>query len=239
MTARIAIRYFGATFVLMFMPVLSHVYAQDVAEDVSKSDILLDMQKQIDELTDSISGIEFRIIDELVKRLKGDLAEQQVKFIEEQNVKMKQMLDNIGRLDATLTTIQRELAHTSEESRKSLDHIEKQSDVIQEALAGLDQEFEKLETRQRKLAQGSEDYWKSLDGQIKQQNDMIEKAHDGLVQEVKRRVKESNGLDYLQVFKSNRDRVIFLIDSLDREMNESGGFDPKENHSTLMFGHEY
>lgn len=48
-----------------------------------------------------------------------------------------------------------------------------------------------------------------------------------------------DGLDYLQVFVDKNGRKLFFIDQLSKDMIESGDFDKRHNHCTLMFAHEY
>lgn len=57
---------------------------------------------------------------------------------------------------------------------------------------------------------------------------------------VKEKVKEENGLDYLQVFVHKRTGIkLFFIDQLNTEMIASGQFKPEYNYCTLMFASEY
>jgi len=62
-----------------------------------------------------------------------------------------------------------------------------------------------------------------------------------MVLEVKQRVSDNNGADYLQVFKSSSEDKIYILDQLDRIMKDG---QPKEwidenDYFTVLFAHEY
>ena len=62
-----------------------------------------------------------------------------------------------------------------------------------------------------------------------------------MVLEVKQRVLDNNGADYLQVFKTSSEEKIFIIDQLDIIMKDG---QPKEwidenDYFTVLFSHEY
>lgn len=59
-----------------------------------------------------------------------------------------------------------------------------------------------------------------------------------IYQEIQKLVKEKNGLDYLQVFEKNGQRL-FFIDQLNKEMIASGEFAPEHHYCTLLFDYEY
>ena len=52
-------------------------------------------------------------------------------------------------------------------------------------------------------------------------------------------VREKGGIDYLQVYLDEQGRKLYLIDQLNREMIESGQYQPDDNHHTLLWAHEY
>jgi hypothetical protein len=52
-------------------------------------------------------------------------------------------------------------------------------------------------------------------------------------------VMENGGADYLQVFENGKGAKLYFIDQLNREMIQSGGYEPEHNHCTLMFSSEY
>jgi hypothetical protein len=62
-----------------------------------------------------------------------------------------------------------------------------------------------------------------------------------IISEVKKRVEEKKGADYLQVFLDESERKIFVIDQLNEEMKQEN---PKEwvmenNYYTILFAEEY
>lgn len=50
---------------------------------------------------------------------------------------------------------------------------------------------------------------------------------------------QESGIDYLQVYISCEGEKLFFIDQLNQEMIESGEYENKDNHCTLMFASEY
>ncbi len=52
-------------------------------------------------------------------------------------------------------------------------------------------------------------------------------------------VQEKNGVDYFQVYEDDEGQKLYLIDELNREMIESGQYEAKDNHCTLLFSWEY
>lgn len=62
-----------------------------------------------------------------------------------------------------------------------------------------------------------------------------------ILAEVKKRVKENNGADYLQVFIDDNERKIFVIDQLNEEMKAENPEEwVKENdYFTILFAEEY
>lgn len=60
-----------------------------------------------------------------------------------------------------------------------------------------------------------------------------------IYQDVKKFVKEKNGIDYLQVYIDEKGRKLFFMDQLNKEMIESGNYKKEDNHCTLMFADEY
>lgn len=57
---------------------------------------------------------------------------------------------------------------------------------------------------------------------------------------VKEKVKEENGLDYLQVFiHKTKGTKLYFIDQLNTEMIASGQFKPEYNYCTLLLADEY
>ena len=58
--------------------------------------------------------------------------------------------------------------------------------------------------------------------------------------EVKKTVKEQNGIDYLVVYiHEETGQKLFFIDQLNKEMIDSGGYEPEHNHCTLLLASEY
>ncbi len=64
-----------------------------------------------------------------------------------------------------------------------------------------------------------------------------------IIWQVKNRVEERNGADYLQVFKNEKGEKIFFIDQLSKSMLDGEDYTEEEkkeyNHATIMFSHEY
>ena len=52
-------------------------------------------------------------------------------------------------------------------------------------------------------------------------------------------VKETGGLDYLQVYENETGDKLYFIDQCDPEMMAQELFDEEYNHCTLLFDHEY
>lgn len=50
---------------------------------------------------------------------------------------------------------------------------------------------------------------------------------------------QNNGADYLQAYHSDDGRRIWIIDQLNKEMIESGEYDPDFNYYTVLFPEEY
>lgn len=61
----------------------------------------------------------------------------------------------------------------------------------------------------------------------------------GIYYDVLKFVEEKGGIDYLQVYTDGDGRKLFFIDQLDKNMIESGNFNPEDNYCTLLFAHEY
>lgn len=58
--------------------------------------------------------------------------------------------------------------------------------------------------------------------------------------EVKELVKEQNGIDYLVVYvHEETTQKLFFIDQLNKEMIDSGSYQPEHNHCTLLKAEEY
>jgi len=58
--------------------------------------------------------------------------------------------------------------------------------------------------------------------------------------DIKALVKESNGIDYLQVYiHEETTQKIYCIDQLNKEMIESGEFKTEDNHWTILLAEEY
>ena len=60
-----------------------------------------------------------------------------------------------------------------------------------------------------------------------------------IYQDVQDFAKQSNGIDYLQVYTDNDGRELFLIDQLDQEMIENGEYGLLHNYCTMMYANEY
>ena len=62
-----------------------------------------------------------------------------------------------------------------------------------------------------------------------------------IILEVKNRVQELGGADYLQVFKNSEGKKIFVIDQLNKEMKEenSSEFVEENDYFTILFSYEY
>ena len=64
-----------------------------------------------------------------------------------------------------------------------------------------------------------------------------------IVWQVKKRVREGNGADYLQVFVNEVGEKIFVIDQLSKTMLAGSGYTEKEkreyNYATILFSYEY
>ncbi len=52
-------------------------------------------------------------------------------------------------------------------------------------------------------------------------------------------VKETGGVDYLQVYENESGSRLYLIDQCDPEMMTEVSFDEEFNHCTLLFDYEY
>lgn len=52
-------------------------------------------------------------------------------------------------------------------------------------------------------------------------------------------IEEKQGVDYLQVYTSNKGDKIFIIDQLSKSMIESKRWKEEDNHFTILFAHEY
>lgn len=52
-------------------------------------------------------------------------------------------------------------------------------------------------------------------------------------------VAAQNGADYLQVYEFADGRKLWIIDQLNKEMIESGDFQPEDNHCTILLPEEY
>ena len=57
--------------------------------------------------------------------------------------------------------------------------------------------------------------------------------------DVKAFVGQEDGIDYLQVYECSDGRKVWLIDQLNKEMIESGGYQPEDNHCTMLLPEEY
>jgi hypothetical protein len=51
--------------------------------------------------------------------------------------------------------------------------------------------------------------------------------------------KERNGIDYLQVYVSEKGKKVWIIDQLNKSMIESGDYNPDDNYCTLLFPEDY
>jgi hypothetical protein len=56
--------------------------------------------------------------------------------------------------------------------------------------------------------------------------------------DVRQFAEEQKGIDYLQVFKDEKGRKVWIIDQLDKNMIESGDYSKEDNHCTLLFPEE-
>lgn len=52
-------------------------------------------------------------------------------------------------------------------------------------------------------------------------------------------VKETGGIDYLQIYISDTGHKLYFIDHCTKEMMEEEGFEEQHNYCTLLFAHEY
>ena len=52
-------------------------------------------------------------------------------------------------------------------------------------------------------------------------------------------VKETGGIDYLQVYENETGDRLYFIDQCDLEMMAQESFDEEYNHCTLLFDYEY
>ncbi|MBL7773423.1 MAG: hypothetical protein JNM95_11220 [Chitinophagaceae bacterium] len=50
---------------------------------------------------------------------------------------------------------------------------------------------------------------------------------------------ESNGIDYLQIYRDDQNRTLYFIDNLSEIQINSGNYSQEENYCTLLFSHEY
>lgn len=57
--------------------------------------------------------------------------------------------------------------------------------------------------------------------------------------DVRQFAEEQKGCDYLQVYKDEKGRKVWVIDQLDKDMVESGNYDKEDNHCTLLLPNEY
>lgn len=61
-----------------------------------------------------------------------------------------------------------------------------------------------------------------------------------IINDAKEFVKSENGIDYLLVYQNSKTRQkLFFIDQLNREMIDSGCYEPEHNHATLLLPSEY
>ena len=60
-----------------------------------------------------------------------------------------------------------------------------------------------------------------------------------VVADLKAFVAAQNGADYLQVYEFADGRKLWIIDQLNKEMIESGDFQPEDNHCTILLPEEY
>lgn len=60
-----------------------------------------------------------------------------------------------------------------------------------------------------------------------------------IYKDIRNFVRDTSGVDWLQVYTDEKGRKLYLIDQLSQEMIESGEFSPLDNHCTLLWAHEY
>lgn len=60
-----------------------------------------------------------------------------------------------------------------------------------------------------------------------------------IYQDVRTFAKQSNGIDYLQVYTNGTNRKLFFIDQLSQPMLSSGDYDKEHNYCTLLWADEY
>ncbi len=69
------------------------------------------------------------------------------------------------------------------------------------------------------------------------QHELSREEIDWIVQDVKRLVKEKNGIDYLQIYVDEQGRKLYFIDQLNDEMKPHHPCE--HNYATLLFTWEY
>ncbi len=57
--------------------------------------------------------------------------------------------------------------------------------------------------------------------------------------EVKNFAISKNGIDYLQIYKDEKNRTLYFIDNLSEEQILSGKYAIEDNYCTLLFSEEY